>query len=161
MCTCIYQLGKRVLPKASYFKIIMKYFHSLFVFWGPQVREATVSVHRTQLAVVRYRSTKLAASTISGTVTKLGQLTREERYPLDLLVTFSLLFSTTGVNQADICTRLIEMMFLVLFLSCKCDTELTSDCVSGVVTPTSGRTNGLNMPPPLKFMTSTTLYYNN
>jgi hypothetical protein len=30
-----------------------------------------------------------------------------------------------------------------------------------VVTPTSGRANGLNMPPPLKFMTSTTLYYNN
>jgi hypothetical protein len=25
-----------------------------------------------------------------------------------------------------------------------------------VVTPTSGRANGLNMPPPLKFMTSTT-----
>jgi hypothetical protein len=53
------------------------------------------------------------------------------------------------------------MMFLVLFFNCKCDTELTRVCVRGVVTPTSGRANGLNMPPPLKFMTSTTLYYNN
>jgi hypothetical protein len=36
-------------------------------------------------------------------------------------------------------------------------TNLTRVCVrGGVVTPTSGRANGLNMPPPLKFMTSTT-----
>jgi hypothetical protein len=32
-------------------------------------------------------------------VTKLGQLTREERYPISL-EPFSLLFSTTGVDQA-------------------------------------------------------------
>jgi hypothetical protein len=35
-------------------------------------------------------------------------------------------------------------MFLVLFFSCKCDTELTRVCVGGVVTPTSGRANVLN-----------------
>jgi hypothetical protein len=39
-----------------------------------EVREATASVRRTQLVVVRRKRTKLAASPISGTVTKLGQL---------------------------------------------------------------------------------------
>jgi hypothetical protein len=48
-----------------------------------RVREATASVRRTQLAVVRRKSTK-------------------ERYPLALLEPFSLLFSTTGVDQGDL-----------------------------------------------------------
>jgi hypothetical protein len=67
-----------------------------------RVREATASVHRTQLAVVRRNSPKLAASPPRGPVTKLGQLTREERFPLALLAPFSLLFSTTGVDQGDL-----------------------------------------------------------
>jgi hypothetical protein len=67
-----------------------------------RVREATGSVLRTQLAVVRRKSTKLAASPPRGPATKLGQLTREERYPLALLEPFSLLFSTTGVDQGDL-----------------------------------------------------------
>jgi hypothetical protein len=66
------------------------------------VREATASVRRTQLAVVRRKSTKLAASPPRGPVTKLGQLTREERYTLGLLEPFSLLFSTNGVDQGDL-----------------------------------------------------------
>jgi hypothetical protein len=49
-----------------------------------RVQEATASVRRTQLAVVRRKSTKLAASPPRGPATKLGQLTREERYPLAL-----------------------------------------------------------------------------
>jgi hypothetical protein len=49
-----------------------------------------------------YYSTKLVASPPRGPVTKLGQLTREERYPLALLEPFSLLFSTTGVDQGDL-----------------------------------------------------------
>jgi hypothetical protein len=53
-----------------------------------RVREATASVHRTQLAVVRRKSTKLAASPPRGPATKLGQLTRAERYPLALLEPF-------------------------------------------------------------------------
>jgi hypothetical protein len=57
-----------------------------------RVREATASVRRTQFAVVRRKSTKLAASPPRGPVTKLGQLTREKRYPLALLEPFSLLF---------------------------------------------------------------------
>jgi hypothetical protein len=65
-----------------------------------RVREATASVRRTQLAVVRRKSTKLASSPPRGPVTKLGQLTREERYPLGLLEPFSLLF--TGVDQGDL-----------------------------------------------------------
>jgi hypothetical protein len=40
------------------------------------------------------------AQTVNGTVTKLGQLTREERYPISLLEPFSLLFSITGVDRA-------------------------------------------------------------
>jgi hypothetical protein len=66
------------------------------------VREATASVRRSQLAVVRRKSTKLAASPPREPATKLGQLTREERYPLALLEPFSLLFSTTGVDQGDL-----------------------------------------------------------
>jgi hypothetical protein len=66
------------------------------------VREATASVRRTQLAVVRRKSKKLAASPPRGPATKLGQLTREERYPLGLLEPFSLLFSTTRVDQGDL-----------------------------------------------------------
>jgi hypothetical protein len=42
-----------------------------------RVREATASVRRTQLAVVRRKSTKLAASPPRGPATKLGQLTRD------------------------------------------------------------------------------------
>jgi hypothetical protein len=57
-----------------------------------RVLEATASVRRTQLAVVRRKSTKLAVSPISGTVTKLCQLTREERYPLGLLEPFPFYF---------------------------------------------------------------------
>jgi hypothetical protein len=53
-----------------------------------RVREATVSVRRTQLAVVRRKSTKVAVSPPRGPATKLGQLTREERYPLALLEPF-------------------------------------------------------------------------
>jgi hypothetical protein len=64
-----------------------------------RVRETTASVRRTQLAVVRRKSTKLASSPPRGPATKLGQLTREERYPLALLEPFFLLFSTTGVDQ--------------------------------------------------------------
>jgi hypothetical protein len=67
-----------------------------------RIREAGASVRRTQLAVVRRKSTKLAASPTRGPTTKLGQLTREERYPLALLEPFSLLFSTTGVDQGDL-----------------------------------------------------------
>jgi hypothetical protein len=67
-----------------------------------RVREAAASVRRTQLAVVRRKSTKLAASPPRGPATKLGQLTREGRYPLALLEPFSLLFSTTGVDQGDL-----------------------------------------------------------
>jgi hypothetical protein len=67
-----------------------------------RVREATASVRRTQLAVVRRKSTKLAASPPRGPATKLGQLTREERYPLALLEPFSLLFSTTELDQGDL-----------------------------------------------------------
>jgi hypothetical protein len=67
-----------------------------------RVREATASVCRTQLAVVRRESTKLAASPPRGPVTKLGQVTREERYPLALLEPFSLLFLTTEVDQGDL-----------------------------------------------------------
>jgi hypothetical protein len=63
-----------------------------------RVREATGSVRRTQLAVVRRKSTKLATAPPRGPATKLGQLTREERYPLALLEPFSPLFSTTGVD---------------------------------------------------------------
>jgi hypothetical protein len=59
-----------------------------------RVREATASVRRTQLTVVRRKSTKLAASPPRGP--------REERYPLALLEPFSLLFSTTGVDQGDL-----------------------------------------------------------
>jgi hypothetical protein len=33
-------------------------------------------------------------------MTKLGQLTGEERYPISLLEPFPLLFSITGVDQA-------------------------------------------------------------
>jgi hypothetical protein len=91
-------LGKRALAKANYYTIIIKHFHSLFV---SRVREATASVRRTQLAVVRRKSTKLAASPPRGPVTKLGQLTRDES-PLALLEPFSLLFSTTGVDQGDL-----------------------------------------------------------
>jgi hypothetical protein len=50
-----------------------------------RVQEATDNVRLTQLAVVRRKSTKLAASPPRGPATKLGQLTREERYPLALL----------------------------------------------------------------------------
>jgi hypothetical protein len=64
-------------------------------------REATASVRRTQLAVVRRKSTKLAASPPRGPAKKLGQLTREERYPLALLP-FFLVFSTTEVDQGDL-----------------------------------------------------------
>jgi hypothetical protein len=67
-----------------------------------RVREATASVRRTQLAVVRRKTTKLAASPPRGPVTNLGQLTHKERYPLALLEPFFLLFSTTGVDQADL-----------------------------------------------------------
>jgi hypothetical protein len=67
-----------------------------------RVREATASVRRTQLAVVRRKSTKLAALPPRGLVTKLGQLTREERHPLALLEPFSLLFATAGVDQGDL-----------------------------------------------------------
>jgi hypothetical protein len=67
-----------------------------------RVREAAASVRSTQLAVVRRKSTKLAASPPRGPATKLGQLTREQRYPLALLEPFSLLFSTTGVEQGDL-----------------------------------------------------------
>jgi hypothetical protein len=67
-----------------------------------RVREATASVRRTQLAVVRRKGTKLAASPPKAPATKLGQLTREERYPLALLEPFSLLFSITGVDQGDL-----------------------------------------------------------
>jgi hypothetical protein len=56
-----------------------------------RVRKATASVRRTQLAVVRRKSTKLAASSSRGPATKLGQLTREERYSLALLEPFSLI----------------------------------------------------------------------
>jgi hypothetical protein len=52
--------------------------------WGARVREATASVRRTPLAGVRRKSTKLAASPVSGTVT------HEERYPLGLLVPYPL-----------------------------------------------------------------------
>jgi hypothetical protein len=69
---------------------------------GPRVREAVASVRRTQLAVVRRKSTKLTVSPIRRTVTKLGQLTREERYPLGLFEPFSLLFSTTGLDQGPV-----------------------------------------------------------
>jgi hypothetical protein len=61
------------------------------------VGEATASVHRTQLAVVRCKCTN---SRVNGTVTNLGQLTREERYRISLLDHFSILFSITGVDQA-------------------------------------------------------------
>jgi hypothetical protein len=67
-----------------------------------RVREATSSFRPTQLAVVRRKSTKLAASPPRGPATKLGQLTREETYPLAPLEPFSLLFSTTGVDQCDL-----------------------------------------------------------
>jgi hypothetical protein len=63
-----------------------------------RVWKATASVRRTQLAVVRRKSTKLPASLPRGPVTKLGQLTREDRYRLALLEPFSLLFSITGVD---------------------------------------------------------------
>jgi hypothetical protein len=49
-----------------------------------------------------YYSTKLVVSPPRGPVTKLGQLTREERYPLAPLEPFSLLFSTTGVDRGDL-----------------------------------------------------------
>jgi hypothetical protein len=56
---------------------------------------------------------------------------------------FAISFGAFKIGEAK--KRLIEMMFLVLFLSCKCDIELTRVCVrGGVVTPTSGRANGLN-----------------
>jgi hypothetical protein len=67
-----------------------------------RVREATARVRRPQLSVVRRKSSKLAASPPRGPATKLGQLTREERYPLVLLEPFSFLFSTTGVDQGDL-----------------------------------------------------------
>jgi hypothetical protein len=67
-----------------------------------RVREATASVRRTQLAVVRRKSTKLASSPPRGPATKLGQLIREERYPLGLFEPLSVLFSTTGVDQGDL-----------------------------------------------------------
>jgi hypothetical protein len=68
------------------------------------VREATASVRRTQLAVVRSKSTKLAASPPrGGAVTTLSQLTRQERYlHFGPVRTFSFLFSTTGVDQSDL-----------------------------------------------------------
>jgi hypothetical protein len=66
------------------------------------VQEATASVRRTQLAVVRCKSTKLASSPPKGPMTKLGRLPRKERYPLVLLESFSLLFSTTGVDHGDL-----------------------------------------------------------
>jgi hypothetical protein len=82
----------------NYYKI----FSFIIYVLESRVREATASVRRTQLAVVRRKSTKLAASPPRRPAIKLGQLTCEERYPLALLEPFSLLFSTTGVDQGDI-----------------------------------------------------------
>jgi hypothetical protein len=79
----------------TYYNIASLIIHYLVAF---AVGEATANVRRTQLAVVR-RSAQTAASPVNGTVTKLGQLTREERYPISLLEHFFLLFSTTGVDQ--------------------------------------------------------------
>jgi hypothetical protein len=62
-----------------------------------RVQEATASVRLTQLAVVRRKSTKLAASPPRGA--------SDQTRPVDtlaLLEPFSLLFSTTGVDQGDL-----------------------------------------------------------
>jgi hypothetical protein len=82
----------RVLAKASYVKIIIKHCHSSLVPWGLEFGQLPPVVRRTQLAVVRRKSTKVAVSPISGTVTKLTQLTRKERHPLGLLEPFPFYF---------------------------------------------------------------------
>jgi hypothetical protein len=85
-------LGKRVLAKAIYYKNYYKTSSLIIRYLGAfAVGEATASVRRTQLAVV---SAQTASSPVNGTVTKLGQLTREERYPISL---FNLIGETSQI----------------------------------------------------------------
>jgi hypothetical protein len=80
----------------TYYKIASLIIHYLGAF---TVGEATASVHRTQLAVVRHKCTNRRV-----TRKRDSDQTRpaEERYPISLLEPFSLLFSTTGVDQGDL-----------------------------------------------------------
>jgi hypothetical protein len=57
----MYRVRKRVLVKAIYFNIIVKHINSLSVPWDPAVGEATSSVHRSQIAVVRRRAQRAFA----------------------------------------------------------------------------------------------------
>jgi hypothetical protein len=40
-------MGKRIPAKATYSKIVLKHFHSLFIPWSPRCRGDSVSVHRS------------------------------------------------------------------------------------------------------------------